>query len=134
MNPVTAVRAVALFDLAVTGLLAIPWLGDVVLAVMLTWFGLEGSPRDVLPLPIVTSVFVNLAGILGVLWNGRRYLAPTTELVRWDMWGRLAVALLFAGSVLLRDAPTVLLLFVVTEVGGAIVAQRFLAARPTAIS
>jgi hypothetical protein len=136
MSRLAAVRAFALFDLVVTGLLAVPWLGDAVLALMVTWFGLDGSPGDVLPLPILTSVFLNLAGVLGVLWNGRRFLAPTPDLVRWDMWGRVAVAALFAVSLVARDAPGVLWLFVATELAGAAVAHRWLSAsrRESAIS
>ena len=128
MTRLAAVRAFALFDLVVTGLLAVPWLGDAVLALMVTWFGLDGSPGDLLPLPVLTSVFLNLAGILGVLWNGRRFVAPTPELVRWDMWGRVAVATLFVVMLLARDAPSVLWLFVVSELAGAVAERRWLAA------
>lgn len=129
MTPLATVRAFALLDLVVTGLLAVPWLADVVLAVLVTWGGLDGSPADVLPLAAETSVFLNLAGVLGVLWNGRRFLAPMPDLVRWDLWGRVAVSVLFVGSVVLRDAPTVLLVFVVTELGGALAARRYLTTR-----
>ena len=56
MSRLAVVRSFALFDLVVTGLLAVPWLGDTVLALMVTWFGLDGSPGDLLPLPVLTSV------------------------------------------------------------------------------
>ena len=46
MTRLAAVRAFALFDLVVTGLLALPWVADRVLALLLTWFGLDGSPGD----------------------------------------------------------------------------------------
>jgi hypothetical protein len=127
MSRLAVVRAFALFDLVVTGLLAVPWLGDAVLALMITWFGLDGSPGDLLPLPVLTSVFLNLAGILGVLWNGRRFIGPTPDLVRWDMWGRVAVAALFVVMLLTRDAPSVLWLFVVSELAGAVAERRWLA-------
>lgn len=129
MSRLAAVRAFALFDLVVTVLLAVPWLGDAVLALLVTWFGLDGSAGGLLPLPVLTSVFLNLAGILGVLWNGRRFLAPTPELVGWDMWGRVAVAALFVVMLVARDAPSVLWLFVASELAGAAVAQRWLASR-----
>ena len=132
MSRLAVVRAFALFDLAVTGLLAVPWVGDAVLALMVTWFGLDGSPGDLLPLPVLTSVFLNLAGILGVLWNGRRFLEPTPDLVRWDMWGRMAVAALFVVMLVGRDAPSVLWLFVATELAGAVAEKRWLSTQPSA--
>lgn len=126
MSRLGAVRAFALLDLVVTGLLAVPWLSDRVLALVLTSFGLDGSPGECSFDPLMMT-FVNLAGILGVLWNGRRYVAPTPDLVRWDMWGRVAVAALFVFYVLARDVPEILLLFVVTELAGAYAARRWLA-------
>lgn len=128
MTRLAAVRAFALFDLVVTGLLALPWVADRVLALLLTWFGLDGSPGDCSFDPLMMA-FVNLAGILGVLWNGRRYVAPSAELVRWDMWGRVAVAVLLVFYVVFKDVPSVLLLFVVSELAGADAERRWLATR-----
>lgn len=126
MTRLAAVRAFALFDLVVTGLLAVPWLSDHVLALLLTWFGLDGSPGDHSFDPLMMA-FVNLAGILGVLWNGRRYVAPTVELVRWDMWGRVVVAALLGFYVVAEDLPSILLLFVASELAGAVAERRWLA-------
>ena len=128
MTRLAAVRAFALFDLVVTGLLALPWVADRVLALLLTWFGLDGSPGDCSFDPLMMA-FVNLAGILGVLWNGRRYVAPTPEHRRWDMWGRVAVAVLLVFYVVFKDVPSVLLLFVVSELAGADAERRWLATR-----
>lgn len=125
MTRLAAVRAFALSDVAVTGLLALPWIADRFLALLLTSFGLDGSPGDLSFEPLM-MVFVNLAGILGVLWNGRRYVAPTVDLVRWDMWGRLAVAALLVFHVVTNDLPSVMLLFVVSELAGALAERRWL--------
>ncbi len=120
------VRAFALFDLLVTGALALPWLSDYVLAFLLSGFALLGSPADWLPLPTVTMVFCNLAGVLGVLWNGLRFAHPNATIVRMDQWGRIAVATLLIYYLVLQGAPVVLWLFVATELCGAAVEWRSL--------
>ena len=117
-----AIRAVALFDLAVTLPMALPGLSEVYAAWLLSDFGLLQSPAAWLPLPLTAAVFVVLAGILAVLWNGARALQPQLALlVRGDCAGRCAVAAAFMYFLLLRDAPTVLWLFVATELAGSAV-------------
>ncbi len=122
------VRGVAVFDLLATGSLAIPVLSDYVLAWLLSGFGLHGDPGVWLPLPLTTSVFLNLTGMLGVLWNGARVLSPEPLLVRMDQWGRLAVAAMLIYFLTCRDAPAVLWLFVASELIGSGVAWRALRA------
>ena len=121
-----AVRAFALFDLIVTGLLAVPVLSEYVLALLLSGFGLLGAPAQWLPFSTVTLVFCNLAGVLGVLWNGLRWLHPQILIVRMDQWGRVAVAAVLSFYLCLKGAPVVLWLFVATELAGAWVAWRTL--------
>ena len=114
-----AIRAVAVFDLAVTLPMAVPGLSEVYLAWLLSGFGLLHSPAVWLPAPLTTAVFVVLAGILAVLWNGVRALQPGLGvLVRGDALGRCAVAAAFLYFLLVRDAPVVLWLFVATELVG----------------
>jgi hypothetical protein len=117
-----AVRLVAAFDLIVTLPMAVPGLSEYYTAWLLSGFGLLQSPVDWLPLPLSTAVFVVLAGILAVLWNGVRALRPDLALlVRGDCAGRCAVAAAFAYFLLARDAPAVLWLFVATELAGSAV-------------
>ena len=122
-----AVRLVAAFDLLVTLPMAVPGLSEYYTAWLLSGFGLLQSPADWLPLPLSTAVFVVLAGILAVLWNGARVLRPDLVLlVRGDCAGRCTVAAAFAYFLLARDAPAVLWLFVVTELAGSAVEGRAL--------
>ena len=120
------VRAFALLDLIVTGLLAVPLLSQHVLALLLSGFGVLGSPSQWLPFSTVTLVFCNLAGVLGVLWNGLRWLHPQALIVRTDQWGRVAVAAVLIFYLCFKAAPVVLWLFVATELAGALVAWRTL--------
>jgi hypothetical protein len=120
------VKVFALMDLVVTGALAVPVLSAWVLALLLSGLGTQGAPSDWLPLPLTTMIFCNLAGVLGVLWNGLRLFRPEPLWVRMDQWGRVAVAALFVYYLLVHDAPVVFWLFVGTELAGSLVAWRTL--------
>lgn len=120
------VRVVALVDLLFTAPLAIPEFSNAYVALLLSGFGLLGPASAYVPLPLTTSVFCVLAGILGVLWNGCRLLRPDSFLVRADIWGRAAVALALAYFLIVHQAPVVLWAFVATELIGALVERRAL--------
>ena len=120
------VRVVALVDLLFTAPLAIPEFSNAYVALLLSGFGLLGPASAYVPLPLTTSVFCVLAGILGVLWTGCRRLRPDSFLVRADIWGRAAVALALAYFLIVHQAPVVLWAFVATELIGALVERRAL--------
>jgi hypothetical protein len=120
------VRMVALFDLLVTAPLALPELSNAWVALLLSGFGFLGSPSAWLPLPLTTSLFCVLAGILGVLWNGCRLLRPDALLVRADIWGRIAVAAALIYFMVAHQAPVIFWAFVATELGGALIERRAL--------
>lgn len=127
MQPVTLIRAVAIFDLAATLPMAVPVLGPMYIAVLFTGFGLLPAPQMMLPLTDVATLFCNLAGILAVLWNGARLLHPeATWLVRLDIRGRIAVAALLTYNILSLDMPALLWLFVASECVGALLQQKAL--------
>lgn len=124
----TAVRAVAAFDLAVTAVLATPGLAQAFLALVMAIDAALGLATPTPALDATGWLFVNLAGLLGVLWNGLRWQDPQPRQVRWDAAGRVAVSAWIIGYVALADISPVFLLFVVSELGGAAVAV--LALRP----
>ena len=118
MNPI---RAVAAFDLLVTLPLALPGIESEYLRLLFGGFGLLTVPAGLLPLSMSAALFCNLAGILGVLWNGARLLHPWEHWLAWlDVRGRIAVAALLAYYLLRLGAPPALWLFVATETGGAL--------------
>jgi hypothetical protein len=120
------IRAVALFDLAATLPLAIPIFSGYWLALLFSGFGLAGSPSDHLPMPQTTLLFCNLAGILGVLWNGARFMRPERSLTRMDVRGRILVALMLVYYLGWQGLPAVLWLFVASEIIGAVLQHRAL--------
>ncbi len=116
------VRLVAAFDLIVTLPMAVPILADTYVAGLLSGFGLFGDPAAELPMPQTASIFIVLAGILAVLWNGCRAAYPAfAPMVVGDIAGRVAVASAFLFFLLGAQAPAVLSAFVVTELVGAAV-------------
>lgn len=124
------VRAVALFDLAVTLPLAVPVLGAWWVALLLSGFGLLDHPGDHLPLTATMMIFVHLTGVLGVLWNGARAWRPLPWLVAMDCAGRVAVAALLVYLLLAYRISPVLWLFVGTELAGAVIGAHALRRTP----
>ena len=120
------VRVVALVDLLLTAPLAVPEFSNAYAALLLSGFGWLGKASAYVPLPLTTSVFCVLTGILGILWNGCRLLRADAFLVRADILGRAAVAAALVYFLLEHQAPVVLWAFVVTELGGALIERRAL--------
>ena len=120
------VRVVAFFDLLATAPLAIPEISNAYAALLLSGFGLLGDAAAYVPLPLTTSVFCVLTGILGILWNGCRLIRPDSFLVRADIWGRLAVAAALSYFLVVHQAPVVLWAFVASELIGAVIEKRAL--------
>ena len=108
-------RAWAGFDLLVTGIMALPptgrWLVDLI----------HRLAGEEVPLPDPTRLFfVCLAGALGVIWALVRLRAPTRDLMLVDVVGRTWVAALIFWFVAVQDLPRSTLLFVASELGGAL--------------
>jgi hypothetical protein len=113
-------RICAGFDLAVTGCLAVPPFARVFIDLLFASdlaLGL-GSQRVVFePLH---WMFVNVAGVLGVLWALVRLRAPTLELVLFDVVGRLAVAAVILHATAAAGMTPLLHVFVGSELAGAV--------------
>jgi hypothetical protein len=114
------VRLWAWVDSSVTWTLAIPPMAKVFISTLYRingWIGGESVAPAFLP---VQLFFVSLSGVLISLWVLARLLHPAPVFALLDGWGRVAVSALLIFFVLVAGAPRVLLLFVVTEMAGAI--------------
>lgn len=120
-----AARVVAGFDLAVTLPLAIPVLGALWINALMGGFGL--MPEHAVELSPLGLLFLHLAGILGVLWNGARLWGPLPLLLAMDCIGRMAVAVLFLGFVMAYPISPIFALFAFTEMLGALIQAAALA-------
>jgi hypothetical protein len=124
---VRIVRAIAAFDLAVTGCLAVPPLASVLIRLLFAGdaaLGLGSLPVEFRPLH---WLFVNLAGVLGVLWAVARLRMPTPDLALLDVVGRLAVAAVILHATGAEGMTPLLHVFVASELLGA--AAQYLAVR-----
>jgi hypothetical protein len=120
------VRALAGFDLVVTGALALPVTGHGFIELLYRVNGFLGGVSAPPYFDPIHWLFVSLAGVLGVLWALGRILEPTPLLAHLDSAGRVAVALWILRYVVASSAPGVLLAFVGTELVGAILQERAL--------
>lgn len=113
------IRFWASIDLVVTTGLAIPPLGRALFAALDPIDRALGGAGMPLELPAFAWLFVHVAGALGVMWALVRLARPVPSLGWADAIGRAWVGFLILRFVLAGGVPRVLLLFVLTEWGGA---------------
>ena len=114
------VRVFAGFDLAVTGCLAIPPLARAFVHVLFAGDAALGLGSLRVEFHPLHWLFVNLAGVLGVLWAVVRLRTPTADLALLDVGGRLAVAALILHATAAEGMTPLLHVFVASELGGAV--------------
>jgi hypothetical protein len=114
------IRGWAALDLAVSAMFALPPLAALLLRLLYSLNGRLGGASVAPPFEAVHWLFVCLMGGLGVVWAVARLVEPVRTLGLIDAVARLWVGALIAYFVFARGAPTVLLLFVATEIGGAL--------------
>jgi hypothetical protein len=120
---------VALFDVALTLPFAIPVVAERVVLWLLDVDHLLGFATPAPQLEPLALLFMNLMGVIAVVWNWARVRAKTTDLAVMDVPARCVVAALIVFYVAVMRVTPLLLLFVVTELGGAIVQHRALRGR-----
>ncbi len=116
-----ALRAVGSFDLLVTGILAVPGLSHGFIALVSYLGVITGLAAPIEPFSPFAMFLVNLAGVLGVCWNFAILRTRADLLIRYNIIARWAVAALILYYVLGEGLSPVVLLFVVSEVGGSLV-------------
>ncbi len=114
------IRFWAIFDLIITGILAIPFTAELFIQLLYTINGLLGSNGSPPAFDAIHWLFVCFTGGLGVLWAIARISQPTSLLSKIDATGRLWMTALLIYFIFLRQAPLALLLFVVSELIGAL--------------
>lgn len=128
-SAIRVIRGCAAFDLLVTGLLAFPRSAHWFMQVLFTVNGALGGGAALPPFVALQWFFVNLAGVLGLLWASARLLQPSRLLAMIDAAARVWVAGLI-GFHVFGGAPGILLLFVFTELIGSVLQLRALRQPP----
>lgn len=114
------VRFWALIDSAVSYTLALPFLAEHFISMLYFVNGRLGGDPVAPVFEPMQLFFVCLSGTLVSLWCLARYLKPIGLFALLDGWGRVWISLLIVWFVAAEGAPRVLLLFVVTEMAGAV--------------
>lgn len=126
---VATLRRVALFDLVLTLPFALPIVAQRLVYALFDLDERLGLGTTLPRLDSVHLLFINLMGVLAVLWNLARFRSRGTELGQMDVVGRCVVAAWILGYVLFSRVTPVLLVFVVTELGGAWIERKALRRR-----
>ncbi|ULQ47704.1 hypothetical protein JN531_005305 [Flagellatimonas centrodinii] len=124
-----ALRAVSTFDLVVTAILAVPGLSHGFVALVSYLGVVTGLAAPIEPFSSFAMFLVNLAGVLGVCWNLAILRTRADLLIRYNIIARWAVAALIVYYVLAQGMSPVVLLFVISEIGGSLVEMRARRAR-----
>ena len=118
-----------MLDVVLTLPFAIPLVAERVVLALLDLDQMLGFATPAPRLDPLALLFMNLMGVLAVLWNWARVRAKTTELATMDVPARCVVAALILFYVGVMRVTPVLLLFVATEIAGALVQHRALHGR-----
>jgi len=118
------VRFWAIVDSSVSYTLALPPLAEHFVSMLYYVNGkLGGDPTAPVFTPM-SMFFVCLSGTLIASWCLTRYVKPIGMFALIDGWGRVWISLLIVWFVAVEGAPRVLLVFIVTEMLGAIAQLR----------
>jgi hypothetical protein len=123
------VRFWAIVDSSVSYTLALPPLAPHFISLLYMINGKLGGDPVAPAFTPMAMFFVSLSGSLVAIWCVARYLKPSGLFALIDGWGRVWVSLLILWYVVVEGAPRVLLLFIGTEMTGA-VAQLYEIYRP----
>ncbi|MBA4287236.1 MAG: hypothetical protein C0434_17095 [Xanthomonadaceae bacterium] len=127
--PAATVRFWALLDTGVLSL-ALPFAAPWFIAGLYGLNGLLGGVSTAPAFDPLALFFVNLSGVMVLVWVAARLLHPVGVLALVDTLGRSLVSALIAYFILVEGAIPVLWLFVGTEMAGAIAQGRALLRRP----
>jgi hypothetical protein len=114
------VRLWAMIDSSVSYPLALPPLAAHFVDLLYMVNGKLGGDAVAPQFSPMQLFFVSLSGSLIALWCIARYLKPIGLFALIDGWGRVWVSALIVWFVVVEGAPRVLLLFIATEMAGAV--------------
>jgi hypothetical protein len=114
------IRGWAVLDLVVSAVFAVPPLAALLVGLLYALNGRLGGAAAAPSFEPVHWLFVCLMGTLGMVWAVGRLVEPVRTLGLIDAVARLWVSALIAYFVFAGGAPVALVLFIATELGGAL--------------
>jgi hypothetical protein len=67
------------------------------------------------------SLFINLMGVLGIVWAIARLVVEDWRLIKIDAAGRIAVAIFIVYGLAVLNLPLLFGAFVISELGGSLI-------------
>ncbi|HEX7777197.1 MAG TPA: hypothetical protein VF449_11795 [Parvibaculum sp.] len=117
------IRGFAWLDLAITAPFVVPYLAEALISLIYRIDAALGYDTPLLEFGALQMMFVNIMGVLGVIWALVRLRDPNEELARIDALGRLIVAALIIHAITWGATP-LLWAFVATELLGSLAQLR----------
>lgn len=127
--PAKTVRFWAMLDTGVLSL-ALPVTASLFIGALYALNGWLGGVDTAPTFAPIQMFFVNLSGVMVLVWCAARLLHPVGLMALIDAVGRTLVSALIAYFIVVEDAIPVLWLFVGTEMAGAIAQGRAVLRRP----
>lgn len=112
-------RRVAWLDLWLTTPLALPFFSEIYISIlhaMHVALGLQGAVPGFAP---IHWAFINIVGVMAVMWALVRLRYPIREFALTDAYARITIAAILVFWIW-QGATPMLTLFVATEIGGAL--------------
>lgn len=113
------IRGFAWLDFAVTLPFALPFVSDAAIGLVYRLDAALGFSTVPIGFGPMQMMFVNIMGVLGVVWAAARLREPSETLARFDGLGRVMVAALILHAINLGASP-VLAGFIITELAGSV--------------
>jgi hypothetical protein len=111
----TMVFAGGIYDMVLVAPLAIPGLASIQLNLLFSlnkWLGFSGDIPDFAP---AEMLFVNLFGVIGLLWICRRLFGYEEQLLQWDLLLRTTISLLLLYYALTQAIHGMIWIFLAIE-------------------
>lgn len=111
----------ALLDLVLVGPMALPGVAHILVGLFILADGAVGFQSPLGQMNEAGMLFVNVVGVLAAMWAVARLKAPTALTMRIDSYARFAVALILIYYWAGLGPSVIFVLFLISEIGGAIV-------------
>lgn len=114
------IKRVSVIDLILVGPMAVPGISHAIIELIAMADHALGLHSEVGEMNAVGMLFMNITGVLAIIWCVTRIKAPSVNLAWYDIYGRLAVAFILAFYAFVSGMSVIFAFFMATELAGAV--------------
>lgn len=114
------IKRVSIIDLCLVGPMAVPGVSHAIIDLIAMIDHALGLHSEVGEMNAVGMMFMNVVGVLAIVWSVARIKAPAEHLAWLDIYARLAVAFILAFYSFVSGMSVVFAFFMATELIGAV--------------